>query len=157
MGALIERAGRPAEHNMRISKVWPLALSVALVACEETTDDSAVTLEAPTVNPLGTVCNMQQTITGTKQSNTSIWLNGMEIVPIDEQTTFTAMIPLMEGVQTLRVWAQDATGEASERVQIQVSVDLTPPDAPVVDNAPMNGEVVQETSFELLMGGEIKG
>jgi hypothetical protein len=125
-----------------------LLLATGLVTgCPGEDTPSATTPERPRVRVADVVCSTPVMVAGEKQASTSVWVNGMEVVPLDGSTTFSASVPLAEGVQSLRVWVQSATGERSEVVEVSTTLDLTPPSAPTLDMVP---PVSQETSYTFM-------
>jgi hypothetical protein len=67
------------------------------------------------------------TLTGTKTSGTSIWINGVEVVPLDDATTWSATMPLVEGDNLFVIVTKDAAGNASTSVTVNLILDHLPP------------------------------
>ncbi len=80
---------------------------------------------SPTSNPI-------QTLSGAKDINTSIWINGLEKVPIDGFTTWSVSILLTEGQNQIRVSAKNSIGAEAGPVVADILLDTTPPTTPVV-------------------------
>jgi hypothetical protein len=76
------------------------------------------------------------TIGGTKTAGTSIWINGVQVYALDEATTWTAAIALVEGDNVLNIVARDAIGASSTTTTVNVIVDNLPPVITV--NRPLN-------------------
>jgi len=68
-----------------------------------------------------------QTLTGTKTPGTSVWVNGVEVVPLNDDTIWTATIPLMEGDNVLVIVTKDAAGNESTSTTVTIVVDSLPP------------------------------
>ena len=67
------------------------------------------------------------TIGGTKTPGTAIWINGAQVVALNDATTWTATITLVEGDNTLLIVTKNAEGTASAPVTITIVVDNLPP------------------------------
>ncbi|MCG8637232.1 MAG: fibronectin type III domain-containing protein, partial [Desulfobacterales bacterium] len=82
----------------------------------------------PSLNPLTTpVSDQSQTISGTKEAGTAIWLDSTEIIPHDDLTEWSHVLPLAEGINTHTLHARDLAGNASSTVDISIISDRTPP------------------------------
>ncbi|MFH1503807.1 MAG: RHS repeat-associated core domain-containing protein [Candidatus Omnitrophota bacterium] len=89
--------------------------------------------EQPIVNLVTSPTNQnQQVITGVKQANTSLWINGKEIIPLNIETVWSHTVNLAEGQNTFSVTAKDEVGNESGAVEIVIVLDAVPPAAPVV-------------------------
>ena len=73
-----------------------------------------------------------QTIAGDKESNTSIWVDGIEIVPLDVLTTFSFPFVLSEGTNEIHILAKDIVGNTSAETIIYIDLDTTPPVNPEI-------------------------
>ncbi len=136
---------------MRMNKLISVAVAFGpmLASCVGDEEPPVSTKpDTPTVMVPETVCATPAVIEGTKQSSTSIWIDGKQIVPLDEKTSFMASVPLTEGVQTLSVTAKSATGEESDAATVMTTLDVTAPDAPTVEPIP-NHSVVMEMEYTL--------
>ena len=67
------------------------------------------------------------TLTGTKTPGTSLWINGVEVVPINDATTWSATVQLVEGDNVFSIVAKDAVDQPSTAATITVVLDLLPP------------------------------
>ncbi len=77
--------------------------------------------EAPTVNDVISPTNEEkQTLTGTKEADTSIWINGEEEVSLNKSTDWSYEISLDIGENNFTINAKNALGIASEPVNIVV-------------------------------------
>lgn len=89
--------------------------------------------QAPTLNPLITPTAITtQTLTGTKASDTSLWLNGAQIIPFTAATTWSDTASLVHGTNVLQIFTKDLNGNASATITAAIVLDLTPPATPVV-------------------------
>lgn len=66
-------------------------------------------------------------IGGTKTPGTSMWINGAQVVAINNETTWSIVLTLVEGDNELTILAKDATGTSSTEVTIMIIVDNAPP------------------------------
>jgi len=66
-------------------------------------------------------------LTGTKIPGTSLWINGKLVVPLNDQTTWTVEVVLVEGDNVLAIVAKDTAGNISTSVTITVILDNLPP------------------------------
>ena len=66
------------------------------------------------------------TLAGTKTAGTSIWVNGVEVVALNDETTWIAAISLQEGDNTFTVIAKDAAGNASAPNTAIIVLDTLP-------------------------------
>ncbi|TAL21855.1 MAG: hypothetical protein EPN94_12110, partial [Nitrospirae bacterium] len=99
----------------------------ALSADEIKAHYDAVSVTQPTVNSVPETTTSQAiTLSGTKQANTSILVNGTEIVPFDSSTTWQVTYTLQGGANTLSVIARNSGGYNSDPVVVNVTY-LTPP------------------------------
>ena len=94
---------------------------------------STAPVTKPTINSFTSpTSQLVQTLSGTKDSNTSIWMGGVEKVPIDSFTTWSVSIMLAEGQNNINVTAKNSTGGESQAVLVSILLDTTPPTTPVV-------------------------
>ncbi|GEM_PF-4913680 len=82
----------------------------------------------PTVQPTPSLDpGLTYRLTGTKTRGTSIWVNGVEVVPLNDDTAWTFTVPLVEGDNVLVIITKDAAGHASAPVTKTIVVDNLPP------------------------------
>ncbi len=81
-----------------------------------------------------------QTLSGTKEPDTSVILNGNEVVPIDPETTWSYEKPLTEGINPISLYSRNLAGMASEVVVTQIIRDTTAPH--ILTSVPANGSYV---------------
>lgn len=83
---------------------------------------------APTLEPVASPTNFViQTLSGTKEPNTSIWLNGIEIIPINENVNWSYLITLVEGENPLEIYSKDRAVNQSQSVFATIIYDETAP------------------------------
>jgi len=88
---------------------------------------------SPTLNPVTTPTNAStQTLSGTKDANTSIYINGYQVVPLTSQTTWSYDYTLSEGDNYLIITARNSQGLESTSVTTNIFLDTSAPTAPVV-------------------------
>lgn len=72
-------------------------------------------------------------LSGTKTPGTSIWINGVEVVPAGDATTWTAVVGLTEGDNLFAIVAKSRSGVVSTSATANVILDQLPP---VMEAAP---------------------
>ena len=78
---------------------------------------------APAINPVTpTTLNNIITLTGTKDPGTSIWINGVLIVPADGSTAWSSEYSLQPGVNTLQISSRDSAGSLSDPTTVTIEV-----------------------------------
>ena len=83
------------------------------------------TPEAPTLNNVVSLTNISpQTLSGTKEANTSIWINGVEAVPLDSSTDWSYSFDLTEGENNISITSRDTVGNESSPVTAVIEYDL---------------------------------
>ncbi|MFV1983053.1 MAG: hypothetical protein ACC657_05880 [Thiohalomonadales bacterium] len=116
------------------------AAFIALVSCgggdTGSTPSNTVTVVpiTPSITAVTTPTRSNtQTFMGEKGANNSIWINGVEKVPMDTNTTWTVVdIPLNEGSNKFTVFSQDSAATKSAMVTATIVLDSTPPLKPAV-------------------------
>lgn len=68
-----------------------------------------------------------QQISGGKDPGTSIWLNGTQLVPMNNSSSWSANVRLFEGENMLRLRARKVTGEESLTTSALIVYDKVPP------------------------------
>ncbi|PIQ89932.1 MAG: hypothetical protein COV72_00465 [Candidatus Omnitrophica bacterium CG11_big_fil_rev_8_21_14_0_20_42_13] len=87
----------------------------------------------PTINPVTSPTNTStQIISGTKEADTSIWINGIERVPINSSSLWLVNISLAEGNNILNITAKDALLNESQITQANILLDTSAPGTPQV-------------------------
>ena len=86
------------------------------------------TPEIPTLNDVISPTNISsQVLSGTKEANTSIWVNGVEVVPLDSSTKWFYPFTLIEGENNISITSCDAVGNESAAVNNSIALDTIPP------------------------------
>jgi len=81
--------------------------------------------EAPTLDAVVSPTNIStQILSGTKESNASIWINSIEIIPINSSTTWTYDFNLSEGANNISITSRDVVGNESSAVTATIEYDL---------------------------------
>ncbi|MBA3062007.1 MAG: DUF1565 domain-containing protein, partial [Atribacteria sp.] len=71
----------------------------------------------PTLNEVIALTNVSiQVLFGTKETNTSIWLNGVEVVSLNSSTDWSYSYNLSEGNNNISVTSRDAAGNESSAI-----------------------------------------
>jgi len=82
----------------------------------------------PTLNPVQSPTSFAvQTLSGTKEAYSSIWINGVQVVPVDANTEWSYQISLNEGINSLEIYSKDAAGNQSGSVMATIEYDETAP------------------------------
>ena len=82
----------------------------------------------PTLNSVTTPTSVAtQTISGTKEMNTSIWLNGAQIVELDSSTTWSYNLALVEGDNNISLTSKNNVGLESQPASATIFLDSIPP------------------------------
>ncbi len=88
----------------------------------------------PTLNTVSSPTNIPtQTLSGTKESNTSIWINGVEVVPLDPSVNWSYSYNLSEGTNDISITSWDAAGNESTPITTTIILDTSAPEAPTLD------------------------
>ncbi|MBN2096619.1 hypothetical protein JW752_04480 [Candidatus Peregrinibacteria bacterium] len=89
-------------------------------------------IPTPTVEPVNSpVTTTHVMIRGAKRANTSIWINGGEAVPLNDQTNWEYEVILQATQNPFEVHAEDRLNQTGDSVQFTVTYA---PQAPTVDN-----------------------
>jgi len=84
-----------------------------------------INLAVPTLDAVVSPTNVSpQTLSGTKETNTSIWINGVEVVLLNSSTTWTYDFNLSEGESNISITSHDAAGNESSAVTTTIEYDL---------------------------------
>ena len=85
-------------------------------------------IPTPTIEPVDSpVTSTRLMLRGTKRANTSIWINGEEVIPLDDQTEWQYEAVLMAEQNPFEIHAEDRLNQASDSVQFTVAYIVTPP------------------------------
>ena len=126
--------------NIRLTEgANTITVTAVDLAGNRTNRSVSVTLDTrpparPTVANIPTVTTAtSQVLSGTKLAGTSIWINGIQVVPLDNAITWSVTVSLTEGDNVLTIVAKDAAGNSSTTNTMNVVVDNL---APVITAAP---------------------
>jgi len=93
----------------------------------------------PTVAPVQSPTSfIQQILSGTKESNSSIRINSAGVIPVNEQTIWSHSVRLVEGDNNFVIDSMDKAGNISPAVSTMIHYDETAP--LTVDTLIVNGE-----------------
>jgi hypothetical protein len=82
---------------------------------------------APILNPVVTpTITPVQTLSGTKEIDTSLWINGNEVIPLNGSTTWSHPFALAVGPNRLELTCGNASGEKSPPVATTIEYDALP-------------------------------
>jgi len=89
---------------------------------------------APTVNDLASPTNNPKCLlSGTKEANSSIWVNNQEVIPVNPSTTWSYVLKLSEGSNDITVFSKDSAGNIGPSITKTVVLKTTPPGSPTID------------------------
>lgn len=118
---------------------------------ESTTRIDTVPPTAPGLNAYLSLTNITpQTMSGTKEADSSVWLNGVEIVPINASTTWSYAMTLTEGVNTISLTSRDEAGNESGTVTGSITLDTVPP---IASLSGVPTVLINLTAVEIAVGG----
>jgi parallel beta-helix repeat protein len=106
---------------------------------------------APTLDAVLSPTNVSpQTLSGTKETNISVWINNIEIIPVNPSTTWTYDFYLSEGENNISIACQDSAGNESEEASTKIILDTISPAVPTLN------EVITSTniSIQILSGNK---
>lgn len=91
-----------------------------------------------------------QILVGDKEANTSIWINGVEVLPLDELVTFSVPVVLVEGANVLNVTAKDTANNESDARVVNITLDTVAPGSPsIVINDGTSFSLVRDVTLTL--------
>ena len=97
--------------------------------------------DAPTIVPLPPITNNpRQLLSGTKDKDTSVYINGSEVVGLNNDTTWSAYVMLQEGDNILTVTSKNAYKQESDSITINIRLDTAPPIIAIT--SPKNGVTI---------------
>ncbi|OFW50585.1 MAG: hypothetical protein A2163_03005 [Actinobacteria bacterium RBG_13_35_12] len=68
-----------------------------------------------------------QTLSGTKESNTSIWINGVGVISANSETTWSYDFELTEGENSISIISKDTAGNESNEINATIILDTIAP------------------------------
>src|SRR5680860_1173541 len=107
--------------------------------------------DQPTLGAVTSPTNISpQTLSGTKEPNTSIWINEVEVIPVNSSTTWTYDFNLSEGENNISITSKDSAGNENGAVTVKIILDATSPTIPTLN------EVITPTniSSQILSGAK---
>jgi hypothetical protein len=88
----------------------------------------------PTLDTVLSPTNVSpQTLSGTKESNTSIWINGVEVISVNSNTTWSYSFNLSEGENNISIISKDTAGNESTEIYTTIILDISAPTIPGID------------------------
>jgi parallel beta-helix repeat protein len=83
----------------------------------------------PILNNVTSPTNVSlQILTGAKETNSSIWINGTEAVPLNSFIDWSYSLELIEGENNLSITSRDISGNESTAVIANIILDTVPPE-----------------------------
>jgi len=105
---------------------------------------------APTINPVTTpTATSTQLLSGGKEADTALLSNGLQIIPLNNQTTWSKNITLVNGENILQFSARDRARNISPTTEVRIFLDNIAP-GPVTVSGNGNGI---GTSINLVWSG----
>jgi len=96
----------------------------------------------PILNTITSPTNIsQQILTGAKETNTSIWVNNIEVIPVNSNSNWTYDFNLYEGENNISITSKDSAGNESKETTAKIILDSIPPITPTLN------EVVTPTNI----------
>lgn len=88
----------------------------------------------PTLNTVTSPTNIPtQTLSGAKESNTSIWINGVEVISVNSDTTWSYFYNLSEGENSISIISKDSVENKSNEMNTTIILDTTAPAIPSLE------------------------
>lgn len=103
----------------------------------------------PTLDTVLSPTNVSpQTLSGTKEANTSIWINGVEVIPVNSNTIWSYDFELTEGENSISIISRDSAGNESNEINTTIILDISAPAIPSLET------VISPTniSIQILLG-----
>jgi len=95
------------------------------------TIDDITSPAQPTLDAVTSPTNISpQTLSGTKETNSSIWVNGIEVIPVNSSTTWTYDFNLSEEENNLSITSKDSAGNESSEATAKIILDSILPATP---------------------------
>ena len=94
-----------------------------------------ITLPAqPTLGAVTSPTNIShQTLSGAKEVDTSIWINGVDVVPLDSSVNWSYSYNLSEGFNDISITSRDIAGNESSSITTTILLDTGAPAAPALE------------------------
>lgn len=103
----------------------------------------------PTLDTVLSPTNVSpQTLSGTKESNTSIWINGVEVIPVNSNTIWSYDFELTEGENSISIISRDSAGNESNEINTTIVLDTTAPAIPSLETVTSPTNI----SIQILLG-----
>jgi len=90
--------------------------------------------ETPTLDAVVSPTNISpQNLSGTKKANTSIWINNIEVIPVNSDSTWTYDFSLSEGENNISITSKDSAGNESSEATAKIILDSICPITPTLN------------------------
>ena len=93
--------------------------------------DPAIPEFSPGLDPVDTN-EVDQIIIGEKEAGTAIFINGVEVVPLNNDTTFSVPVTLVEGSNVFLVKTRDEASNDSPELSVALVLDTIAPGSPSI-------------------------
>ncbi|MGD8909517.1 MAG: fibronectin type III domain-containing protein, partial [Chromatiales bacterium] len=116
----------------------------------------------PSVDPVTTPTNSNyQDLSGGKAADSSVWVNGVEAVAVDAETTWSYQVDLEPGLNTITLYSKDQANNQSGTTSVEITYDdIAPlPVSELTVDAAGIGSVAQLdwTAYDESVHGDIAG
>ena len=100
----------------------------------------------PTLNTITSPTNIPtQTLSGNKESNTSIWINGAEVISINSDTTWSYSYNLSEGENNISIISKNTVGNESNEINTTIILDTIAPVIPSLETVTSPTNISSQT------------
>jgi len=100
----------------------------------------------PTLDAVFSPTNVSlQTLSGTKESNTSIWINGVEVISANSETTWSYDFELTEGENSISIISKDIVGNESNEINTTIISDTIAPAIPSLETVTSPTNISSQT------------
>jgi len=100
----------------------------------------------PTLDAVFSPTNVSlQTLSGTKESNTSIWINGVEVISANSETTWSYDFELTEGENSISIISKDTVGNESNEINTTIMSDTIAPAIPSLETVTSPTNISSQT------------
>lgn len=105
--------------------------------------------EVPTLDTVLSSTNVSpQTLSGTKESNTSSWINGVEVISVNSNTIWSYDFELTEGENSISIISRDSAGNESNEINTTIILDISAPAIPSLETVTSPTNI----SIQILLG-----
>jgi RHS repeat-associated protein len=143
-GSLVYRPTSPFVEESYTASIDAIDLAGNATSRSITFTYDATAPAPPTLNPVQSPTHLDhQVLAGTKEADTALWINGMEVISLNGDTTWSYDLPLIEGENLLSIHSRDRAGSQSTPVTAVILYDdISPLPVPVTADGSGAGTTV---------------